>query len=188
MNRHNKVFTHPPHNQNLNLFLIICILNGKKASMSIGNIGALLGKSIFSCLRNPTGSEIRSVAVQMSDRLEQCKEVVEVMTRKVMKFLETNMGMVDDNLGQVGNNLEEAWGNLVEEYFSGDNVPALQVNCPNSKPLKLICTLKTAHLAILITIIRTVTTIFDIVFKVVVGAISLPFYYWLLPLPCGQYQ
>ena len=56
----------------------------------------------------------------MSDRLEQCKEVVEVMKRK-----ETNMGMVEDNLGQVVNNLEEAWGNLVEEYFSGDNVPAL---------------------------------------------------------------
>jgi hypothetical protein len=55
----------------------------------------------------------------MSDRLEQCKEVVEVMKRK-----ETNMGMVEDNLGQVVNNLEEAWGNLVEEYF---NVPALQV-------------------------------------------------------------
>ena len=107
------------------------------------------------------------------------------MTRKVVEFLETNMGMLEDNLGQVGNNLEEAWGNLVEEYFSGHNVLALQVNCPNPKPLK---TLKTAHLAILITIIRTVTTIFDIVFKVVVGAISLPFYYWLLPLPCGQYQ
>ena len=58
----------------------------------------------------------------------QCKEVVEVMKRK-----ETNMGMVEDNLGQVVNNLEEAWGNLVEEYF---NVPALQVNCPNPKPLK----------------------------------------------------
>ena len=48
-----------------------------------------------------TGSEIRSVAVQMSNRLEQCKEVVEVMTRKVMKFLETNMGMVEDNLGRL---------------------------------------------------------------------------------------
>ena len=46
------------------------------------------------------------------------------------------MGMVEDNLGQVGNNLEEAWGNLVEEYFSGDNVPALQVNCPNPKTFK----------------------------------------------------
>ena len=66
----------------------------------------------------------------------QCKEVVEVMTRKVVEFLETNMGMVEDNLGQVGNNLEEAWGNLVEEYFSGDNVPALQVNCPNPKTFK----------------------------------------------------
>ena len=27
---HIKAFTHPPENQNLNLFLIICILNGKK--------------------------------------------------------------------------------------------------------------------------------------------------------------
>lgn len=95
-----------------------------------------MGKSILSCLRNPSGSEIRSVAVWMSERLEQCKEVVEVMTRKVVEFLETNMGMVEDNLGQVGNNLEEAWGNLVEEYFSGDNVPALQVNCPNPKTFK----------------------------------------------------
>ena len=85
---------------------------------------------------NVEGSEIRSVAVWMSERLEQCKEVVEVMTRKVVEFLETNMGMVEDNLGQVGNNLEEAWGNLVEECFSGDNVPALQVNCPNPKTFK----------------------------------------------------
>ena len=36
--------------------------------------------------------------------------------------------MVEDNFGQVGNSLEEAWGNLVEEYFSGDNVPALQIH------------------------------------------------------------
>ena len=49
---------------------------------------------------------------------------------------EPPLGMVEDNLGQVGNNLEEAWGNLVEEYFSGDNVPALQVNCPNPKTFK----------------------------------------------------
>ena len=28
--RHIKAFTHPPDNKNLNLFLIICILNGKK--------------------------------------------------------------------------------------------------------------------------------------------------------------
>ena len=70
----------------------------------------------------------------MSDRLEQCKEVVEVMTRKVVEF--SSLGMVEDNLGQVGNDLEEAWGNLVEEYFSGDNVSAFQVNCPNPKPLK----------------------------------------------------
>ena len=95
-----------------------------------------MGESTFSCLRNPSGSEIKSVPVQMSDRLEQCKEVAVEKTRKVVEFLETNMGMVDDNLGQVGNNLEEAWGNLVEEYFSGHNVPALQVNCPNPKPLK----------------------------------------------------
>ena len=59
----------------------------------------------------------------MSDMLEQCKEV----TRKVVEFVENNMGMVEDNLGQVGNNLEEAWGNMVEEYFSGDDVAALQV-------------------------------------------------------------
>ena len=65
----------------------------------------------------------------MSDRLEQCKEVVE--ESQVVEFLETNMGMMEDNVGQVGNNLVVAWGNLVEEYFSGDNVPALQVNCHN---------------------------------------------------------
>ena len=74
----------------------------------------------------------------MSDMLEQCKEVVEEMTRKVLEFLGTSMGMVEDNLEQVGNNLEEAWGNLVEEYFSGDDAAALQVNCPNPKLLKLV--------------------------------------------------
>ena len=82
---------------------------------------------MFNCLRNPSGLEIRSVAVEMSDMLEQCKEVVEEMTRKVVEFVENNMGMVEDNLGQVGNNLEEARGNMVEEYFSGDDVGALQV-------------------------------------------------------------
>ena len=63
----------------------------------------------------------------MSDMLEQCKEVVEEMTRKVVEFVENNVGMVEDNLGQVANNLEEAWGNMVEEYFTGDDVAALQV-------------------------------------------------------------
>ena len=77
-----------------------------------------MGKSILSCLRNSSGSEIRSVAVWMSERLEQCKEVVEVMTRKVVEFLETNMGMVEDNLGQVGNNLEEAWRNTLSVTMS----------------------------------------------------------------------
>ena len=77
-----------------------------------------MGKSISSFLRNPSGSEIRSVAVWMSERLEQCKEVVEVMTRKVVEFLETNMGMVEDNLGQVGNNLEEAWRNTLSVTMS----------------------------------------------------------------------
>ena len=57
------------------------------------------------------------------------------MTRKVVEFLETNMGMVEDNLGQVGNNLEEAWGNMVEEYFSGDDATALQVIRSNPKLL-----------------------------------------------------
>ena len=126
-----------------------------------------------------------------NERLEQCKVVVEVMTRKVVEFFETNMGMVEDNLGQVGNNLEEAWGNLVEEYFSGDNVPA---KIPILKLSKLICTLKTAHLAILITINHTANTIliFDIVSKVIVGAIilliSLPNWLLGLPLPCKQHQ
>ena len=141
------------------------------------------------CLRNTFGSEIRSVAVEMSDMLEQCKEVVEEMTRKVVEFVENNMGMVEDNLGQVGNNLEESWDNLVEEYFGGDNVAALQVNCPNPKPLKTHHTEDSPsrhhhhnqphcrHHP-------------DVVSKVVGGAIilliSLPFYW--LPLPCRQHQ
>ena len=58
---------------------------------------------------NPSESTVRSVAVWMSDMLEQSKEMVDKKTRKVVEFLETNMGMVEDNLGQVGNNLEEAW-------------------------------------------------------------------------------
>ena len=70
---------------------------------------------------------------------------------------------------------------MVEEHFSGDNVPA---KIPILKLSKLICTLKTAHLAILITINHTanIILIFDIVSKVIVGAIilliSLP--NWLL--------
>ena len=69
----------------------------------------------------------------MSDMLEQCKEMVEEMTRTVVEFL-------DENMGQVGNNLEEGWGNLVEEYFRGDDVAALQVTvfsystCPKHHP------------------------------------------------------
>ena len=109
----------------------------------------------------------------MSDRLEQCKEVVEVMKRK-----ETNMGMVEDNLGQVVNNLEEAWGNLVEEYF---NVPALQVNCPNPKPLK-------THLHTKNCPAGNLHHHHKAVIGVIILLISLT--YWLLglPLPCKQHQ
>ena len=65
----------------------------------------------------------------MSDILDQFKEVVEEMTRNVVEFLEANMGQVGNFLEEevVGINLEEGWGNLVEEYFSGDDVAALQV-------------------------------------------------------------
>ena len=91
------------------------------------NIGAFLKKSFCNCLRNPSGSEIRPVAVEMSDMLDQFKEVAEEMSRKVIEFLEEKMGMVGNYLEEVGIHLEEAWGNLVEEYFSGDDVAALQV-------------------------------------------------------------
>ena len=47
------------------------------------------------CLRNPPGPEIRSVADEMSNMLEQCKEVVGEMTNKVAEFIETNMGIVE---------------------------------------------------------------------------------------------
>ena len=77
------------------------------------------------------------------------------------------------------------------------SLPFRYINCPIHKPLKthLTTALKTVPLAILITINHTVNTIliFDIVSKVIVGAIilliSLPFY-WLLgrPLPCRQHQ
>ena len=70
----------------------------------------------------------------MSDRLDQCKEVVEEGT--VVEFLEASLGMGEDNVGQMCNNLEEAWGNLEEEYFIGDSVPALQVNCPIPKSFR----------------------------------------------------
>ena len=51
-------------------------------------------KSFFSCLPNPFESTVRSVAVWMSDMLEQSKEVIDKKTRKVVEFLETNIGMV----------------------------------------------------------------------------------------------
>ena len=51
-------------------------------------------KSFFSCLPNPSESTVRSVAVWMSDMLEQSKEMVDKKTRKVVEFLETNIGMV----------------------------------------------------------------------------------------------
>ena len=66
------------------------------------NIEALLGKYFSNFWRNTSGSEIKSVAVKMSDMLEALK--------------------------QVGNNLEEAWANLVQEHFSN---PVLQVNYSN---------------------------------------------------------
>ena len=66
------------------------------------NIKALLEKSFFSCLRNTSGSLIKSVAVKMPDMLEA--------------------------LRQVDDSLEEAWGNLVKDYFSSH---ALQVNYSN---------------------------------------------------------
>ena len=57
-------------------------------------------KSFFSCLPNPSESTVRSVAVWMSDMLEQSKEVVDEKTRKVVEFLETNIGMVWDIWGR----------------------------------------------------------------------------------------
>ena len=65
------------------------------------NIEALLGKYFSNFWRNTSGSEIKSVAVKMSDMLEALK--------------------------QVGDNLEEAWGNSVKEHFS----KPLQVNHSN---------------------------------------------------------
>ena len=115
---------------------------------------------LCSCLKYPSGAEIRSVAVKMTDMLEQCKEVVEEMIRKVVEFLETNMGMVGENLEQVGDNLEEAWGNLVEEFFNGDDTAALQVIFPNPIHPSNLITLNTI-------------SIVDIMCKVVVGAILL---------------
>ena len=66
------------------------------------NIEALLKKYFSNFWRNTSGSEIKSVAVKMSDMVEALK--------------------------QVGNNLEEAWANLVQEHFSN---PVLQVNYSN---------------------------------------------------------
>ena len=57
-------------------------------------------KSFFSCLPNPSESTVRSVAVWMSDMLEQSKETVDKKTRKVVEFLETNIGMVQDIWGR----------------------------------------------------------------------------------------
>ena len=68
----------------------------------IRNIEALLEKYFSNFWRNTSGSEIKSVAVKMSDMVEALK--------------------------QVGNNLEEAWANLVQEHFSN---PVLQVNYSN---------------------------------------------------------
>ena len=81
----------------------------------------------------------------MSDMLEQGREVAEEMKRKVVEFLEANMGvvqefleanmgLVQENLGEVSDNLEEVWGNLVEEYFSGDDTAALQVIFTTTSP------------------------------------------------------
>ena len=100
--------------------------------------------------------------------------------RDVVEFLET-MGMVEDNLGRVGYNLEEAWDNLVEEYYFSGQWPRTSGT-------------GSAQLAILITITHAINTIliFDIVSKVIVGAIILLIIwpYWLLdlPLPCKQHQ
>ena len=66
------------------------------------NIEALLEKYFSNFWRNTSGSEIKSVAVKMSDMLEALKHV--------------------------GDSLEEAWGNLVQEHFSN---PVLQVNYSN---------------------------------------------------------
>ena len=100
----------------------------------------------------------------MMDMLEQCKEVVEEMTRKVVEFLE-----------QVGDNLEEAWGNLVEEFFNGDDTAALQVIFPNPMHLSNLINLNTI-------------SIVDIMSKVVVGAflllISVP--YWVYHCIAGN--
>ena len=91
------------------------------------------------------------------------------MTRKVVEFLEENMG-------QVGDNLEEGWGNLVEEYFRGDDVAALQVIVPSYFPVSPIANTP------------NIVQIFEIVSKVAVGTIllliTLP--YWLYHCIAGN--
>ena len=83
------------------------------------------------------------------------------MTRNVVEFLEENMG-------QMGINLEEGWGNLVEEYFSGDDVAALQVIVLSCSPSP-----KTSQ--------TPSNPIFNFVSKVIVGADLLLIYlpYWI---------
>ena len=60
------------------------------------------------------------VAVKMSYTLEQIKEMMDEMTRKVAEFVETNTEMASENMEEMANNLKEGWGEMtgkVEEFL-----------------------------------------------------------------------
>ena len=63
---------------------------------------------------------ISSVAVKMSYTLEQIKEMMDEMTRKVAEFVETNTEMASENMEEMANNMKEGWGEMtgkVEEFL-----------------------------------------------------------------------
>ena len=82
------------------------------------NTFAVLKK--YNCVTIPFISVISSVAVKMSYTLEQIKEMMDEMTRKVAEFVETNTEMANENMEEMANNLKEGWGEMtgkVEEFL-----------------------------------------------------------------------
>ena len=108
------------------------ILLGQIQKFEKRNTFAVLKK--YNCVTIPFRPEIK-----MSYTLEQIKEMMDEMTRKVAEFVETRKEMASENMEEMANNLKEGWGemtrkvaefvetnNLVERLGGDDNI-AFQV-------------------------------------------------------------
>ena len=161
------------------------ILLGQIQKFEKRNTFAVLEK--YNCVTIPFRPEISSVAVKMSYTLEQIKEMMDEMTRKVAEFVETNTEVASENVEEMANNLKEGWEEMtgkVEEFLEymchvSHHVYEDMEDMANNLVERLGGDDNIAFQVFLLPIFSSL----DILFKVVIGATLL-----LITLPFWIYQ